>query len=98
MEYTMIVGVIVMVLMAMNMTIKRGIQGMIKTVADQVGTQVNAEQKFDETGHLERAYTSARSETDKTREEFAGNTRYIYDDLVTTGSDSVNNLGFQKEN
>ena len=97
-EYTMIIGIIVMVLMAMSTPVKRGLQGMIKVVADQVGTQVNAEQKFDESGHLDSSWTSVRANTDQTTREFAGVTNYIYDDDVVTRSITVANLGFQELN
>ncbi len=97
-EYSLIIGVVAMVLMAMNVTIKRGIQGMVKVVADQVGTQINAEQRFDESGHMESSYTSIRSDTSKTRREFAGVTDYIYDDSIETESTTVSNMGFQPTN
>lgn len=99
MEYTMIIGVIITVLIAMNMTIKRGIQGMIKTVADQVGTQANAEQRFDEAGHLDLSYTTTRVDSDKTRRETPQTgVTYIYDETVITDTTVISNLGFQEEN
>ena len=60
-EYTIVLGVIVIVMSAMGPMIKRGTQSLIKVVADQVGAQQNAEQKFDESGHLEASYASTRT-------------------------------------
>lgn len=97
-EYSLIIGIVAMILMAMNVTIKRGIQGMVKVVADQVGTQINAEQKFDKSGHMESSYTSVRSDTDKRRTEQAGVVSYLYNDSIETNSKTVSNLGFQPTN
>ena len=96
-EYTVICGVVVLVLISMNTMIKRGIQGMVKSVADQIGNQANAEQKFDESGHLESQYTSTRASMDKTTRELMGNTKYIYNDVVTADTTTLTNLGFTEE-
>ncbi len=93
-EYTMVIGAVVMALMAMNVMIKRGVQGMIKVVADQVGNQEAAEQRFDDSGHMERSYSSMRTNADKTRTEEGGNLAYRYDDVTVTESETVSNLGF----
>ncbi|MCK5081443.1 MAG: hypothetical protein KAR31_00920, partial [Candidatus Omnitrophica bacterium] len=69
----------VMILISMNMMMKRGIQGMIKSVADQVGSQINAEQGFSDAGHLESQYVSTRTSVSKTTRELLGVTNYIYD-------------------
>ncbi len=97
MEYMMIFGTIAMALVAMNMMIKRGVQGMIKTVADQVGTQINAEQKFGQDTHLEVSRVNTSTDSKKTKVERIGMINYIYDDTVTTDSVSVTNLGFERE-
>lgn len=95
-EYALVLGLVVMVIVAMTPLLKRGLQGLIKTVADEVGIQADAEQKFDESGHLERAYSSTRSSTDKTLTESAGVLRYTYDDTVRINGLTVSNLGFTK--
>lgn len=46
-EYAIVCGIVVMILISMNVLIKRGIQGMVKSVADQIGNQANADQSFD---------------------------------------------------
>ncbi|MBN1870029.1 MAG: hypothetical protein JW847_05585 [Candidatus Omnitrophica bacterium] len=95
-EYTIIIGVIVTVLIAMNTMIKRGIQGMVKSVSDQIGAQANAEQKFDEGGHLEAQYSTSRTTADQTTTELMGITNYIYDDIAAYASNTVTNLGFME--
>jgi hypothetical protein len=96
-EYTMVIGVIVMVLMAMNIMVKRGIQGMIKVTADQIGNQENAEQQFDESGYLISSYSSMRASGDTHKTELGGVTSYIYDDETNSTTLTVSNLGFSEQ-
>ncbi len=93
-EYTILLGVIVLVMSAMGPMLKRGTQSLIKVVADQVGTQQNAEQKFDESGHLEASYTATRGFTDKQTFDTAGMTTYVFNDVTTSESGALVNLGF----
>ena len=46
MEYTIIVGIVAVVLSYMGTGIKRGVQSLVKVTADQVGNQQNADQDF----------------------------------------------------
>ena len=47
-EYTIIVGIVAVVLSYMGVTIKRGLQSLVKVTADQVGNQQNADQDFND--------------------------------------------------
>lgn len=96
-EYTIVLGVIVIIMSAMGPMIKRGTQSLIKVVADQVGVQQNAEQKFDETGHLEASYMSTRGSMDKQTLDSIGITGYIFNDLTTTQSNALMNLGYTEK-
>ena len=93
-EYTIIIGIITLIFFAMNTLLKRGIQGMVKVVADQVGRQENADQRFDESGHMESSYAVTRSSLDKTTGELAGVKSYTYSDVIFTDTETVSNLGF----
>ena len=93
-EYTILLGAIVLVMFAMGPMLKRGTQSLIKVVADQVGVQQNAEQKFDESGHLEASYTATRGFTDKQTFDTAGMKTYVFNDVTTTDSGALVNLGF----
>ncbi len=93
-EYTIVIGVIVLVIFAMGTTIKRGTQAMIKTVADEVGNQAGADQQFDDTGHLESSHTATHTRASRTIDEFLGNTMYGYDEVTTSAVDISINLGF----
>jgi len=96
-EYTIILTSIILILIAMNTFLKRGIQGMIKVATDQIGTQENAEQRFDESGHMEAFYSTTRADTSKTVREFVGDTNYIYSDIILTRKNTATNLGFTNE-
>lgn len=93
-EYTMILGILVLVMFGMGPMLQRGVQSLIKLVSDQVGVQENAEQKFDESGHLESAYISTRSTTNKNIKDVLGITNYVFRDTVETTSNALINLGF----
>ena len=45
-EYTIIVGIVTVVLYYMGTSIKRGMQSLVKVTADQVGNQQNSDQDF----------------------------------------------------
>ena len=95
-EYVTLVAVAVSVLIAMSLYIRRGVQGMVRTVSDQLGDQQGAEQKFDESGHLINAVTVTRSTSDKQTRERVGDINYIFSDTTVTESTSTVNAGFQE--
>ena len=95
-EYTIIISVVILVLTAMSTLIKRGTQGMIKVVADQIGTQINSEQNFNE-GYLDSSYTTVSATADKVTQEFVGDTSYIYGDITSMHSVAIINLGFTED-
>lgn len=96
MEYVTLVAVAVSVLIAMSAYLRRGVQGMVRTVADQVGDQQGAEQKLDDSGHLINAVTVTRSTMDKNTRERVGTVNYIFSDVTQTFSTSTVNAGFQE--
>ncbi len=94
-EYTLLFGVLVGLLVAMTPMIRRASQGMIKIVADQVGSQKNAEQAFDERGELtqQRSLTTTRRET-AVHENF-GNIIYQYrSDSTQVQTATLSNMGW----
>ncbi len=96
-EYTIVLGVIVIIMFTMGPMLKRGLQSIIKVVADQVGVQQNADQRFDEAGHLEASYATTRGAMDKQLQDLAGETTYTFNDLTTTRSNALINLGYTQE-
>jgi len=96
-EYMLVIGAVVVIMFAMSLLIKRGAQGMIKVVADQVGTQINAEQQFD-SGYLKSSYTTTRTAASKIKTELIGETTYTYADAIEIVSNASINIGFTAEN
>lgn len=98
MEYVFVLGAVIMVIFAMQPLVKRGAQGVIKLVADQVGEQAEGEQSFEkETGYLQDSKSATRSEMVKHQTEAGGVVTYNYDDLTATVSDQSLILGFTKK-
>jgi hypothetical protein len=97
MEYTIVLSVIVLVFLALNPMIKRSLQGMIKTAADQIGTQQNAEQEVNvEKGYVVDSFSVTDSLSKKVTKEGkqAGSTDIEYSDVTSTHSNSGSILGF----
>lgn len=107
-EYLTVAGLVITILIAMNQFIKRGIQGMVRTVADQIGNQEGAEQDFEGSGYLEKMDTITRvnvNDQTKSGRLSAGPLvrplipyfNYIYDQTTMTGSNQLLNFGFQEQ-
>jgi hypothetical protein len=47
-EYTIMIGIVTLVLFFMGTGIKRGVQSLVKVTADQVGNQLNSDQDFND--------------------------------------------------
>ena len=94
-EYSIVLGIITLVLIAMNPLIKRSIQGVIKVAADQIGVQNNSDQIFNDAqiGHMVSSYTTTRTAMVQDRSESIGALNYIYGDNVFTSSTTILNLG-----
>ncbi len=88
-EYTIVIGVVILIMFAMGPMMKRGIQSLIKTVADEVGIQQNADQRFDAGSYLSRSDASATSTVDKQISDNLGTTVYFYNDTIVTTSTAV---------
>ena len=100
-EYTMVLSLIMVVILAMQPMIKRAGQGMIKMMADQIGNQHAADQRafytlnsIGQEGHLEHALARTQAVMDSQTVEFLGMTNYVSDDRIETDSEQQSNLGF----
>ena len=93
-EYTVVIGLVVAILITMGPYFQRLIQGSIKLTADQIGFQENADQDFS-VGYLQASHTIADTILNGTIEEDgAGTTTYFYDDTIATTSNAQVDLGF----
>jgi Flp pilus assembly pilin Flp len=94
-EYTLLLGIVISVLVAMTPWVRRGVQAMVKIVADQVGNQQGAEQMGGESGHLVGTYALTQLDREKVTSERLGIRAYEYiKDETTTMSNLLVNLGF----
>ncbi len=93
-EYILLIGIVVGVLLVMSPYMRRLIQGLVKTVADQVGNQVNSEQDFEQSGYLVNSFTTTGATADQETRELLGTFNYIYDDETETKTKTSLNLGF----
>jgi len=104
-EYTIIVGIITVVLYYMGTGIKRGVQTLVKVTADQVGNQQNADQDFNDTqeGYLVCSTTDTQGYTHKQTTELgyipvSGVPNYTstvaYNDYSDTITNTITNGGF----
>ena len=107
-EYTMIAGIVTLVLYYMGTGIKRGVQSLVKITADQVGNQQNADQDFNDiqSGYMVASNSSAQDASNKQVAEFgyiptSGNAAYVATTVYNDYSDVVTNLsptgGFLKQ-
>ncbi len=96
-EYTLLVGVVIGLLIAMAPMLRRGTQGMIKIVSDQVGFQANAEQIGGTMGHLIETRTHTAIDRQRRTDEKFGNTTYQFlRDEVETQTSSFSNMGWSE--
>lgn len=94
-EYIMVIGIVTLALVAMTPMLRRGVQSIIKTAADQLAAQQNSEQTNSaRRGYLVDAYSAARSNINKETKDVTGVITYVSDDTVETTSNSYANLGF----
>ncbi len=94
MEYVSLITIVLLVLVAMSTYIRRGVQGLVRVAADQIGIQKNSEQAFDDSGHLVNSTTKDRSKLSKERRELLGVVNYVHDDRMVVDSFSFLNAGF----
>lgn len=96
-EYSLLLGVIIAVALVLTPMVKRGTQGMVKIVADEVGYQQNAEQK----GEGGLIFTNVQTGIDRQQrkqEWYAAqvhSTKTSYQDTVVTNMQSASDLGAQ---
>ena len=108
-EYTIIVGIVTVVLYYMGTSIKRGIQSLIKVTADQVGNQQNSDQDFNDTqqGYMVESNTQITMDNNKETTELGyipavGNAvetdNTSYNEITETQTNTITNAGFTPGN
>jgi Flp pilus assembly pilin Flp len=108
-EYTIIIGIVTVVLYYMGTSIKRGVQSLVKVTADQVGNQQNSDQDFNDVqqGYMIGSNTQTQETKNKQVTElgyipqsgnaiYAGNT--AYNESSYTMTNTLTNGGFTPTN
>lgn len=97
-EYTLLIGILISLLIAMTPMVKRGVQAMVKVVADQVGNQQDADQIGGKFGQLDDSFTVTRVDSNKNVRERLGVTTYGFDEDIERESTVFLNQGFTEKN
>lgn len=108
-EYTIIVGIVTVVLFYMGTGIKRGMQSLVKVTADQVGNQQNADQDFNDTreGYMEASNSATQEIKNKQVTQLgyvpsSGNaveiTNTSFNEYSDTVTNTITNGGFSQTN
>lgn len=98
-EYILLFGLVVSVMVALSTMLRRPVQSVVHLVADQVGNQKLSDQSNALSGHLDR--TSARTGVDRvfrTRESGGVITYETVREDVSVETDVLVNVGFTKQN
>lgn len=96
-EYTMIVGILTVVLFYMGTSIKRGVQSLVKVTADQVGNQQNADQDFNGVqGYMQNSFTTVQDVNNKQVSETgyipkSGIPAYVRNTVLNESADVITN-------
>lgn len=97
-EYILLVGIVVVALISMTQAVKRGTQSIIKTAADELALQENADQKFDNrTGYLDSQNATIAEDKEKQVVDRVGVITYVQDETSFVNTESLTNMGFTEE-
>jgi len=107
-EYSIIVGIITVVLFYMGTGIKRGVQSLVKVTADQVGNQQNSDQDFGDTQQGYMVASNSATQQNKDRQVMesgyipaSGNASYVanttFNESSYTVTNTITNAGFMAQ-
>lgn len=90
------ISLVTAVMVAMSTMVRRSTQSMVKSVADQIGFQQNAEQEGGDSGHLVNMTARMRRDQRRGIRDRLGNVTYSYDDRDSGETFVLTNLGAQE--
>ena len=99
-EYTLLIGVSITILVVLTPMIKRGTQAMVKVVSDQVGVQQNAEQLNNGNGGLLKSDVTMLIDRSQRKKEWnpdpgvKHSTETTFTDRTVTDTQTASDLGF----
>jgi Flp pilus assembly pilin Flp len=98
-EYTLMVGALVAVMIAMTPMMRRGIQAMVKVTADQIGTQQGSEQIGGRFGRMMNSTTYSQAQGDtEVGERLGATSKKFLTDKTSSQSTVYLNQGFTEKN
>lgn len=94
-EYTIVLGLVAIIFVAIAPLFKRGVQSVVRLTADQIQGQANADQNPNSPGgYLVGQYSASQALSNTSTEELFGVTRYTRGDSEVSTTNSTVNLGF----
>lgn len=98
-EYSLLMGIIVTIIIAMGPMIKYTSQGMIKSVTDLIGNQEASEQQFNEIGggYLVYSVSDSRVQSNHRVEQLGRDITLHFNDTIDVGSSASIDMGFTRE-
>ena len=96
----MVIGLVIAVLVAMGPYIGYSTKGVIRLVADEIGVQNQADQKYNDAsaGYLRYSYSTQDVRTSKERNERLGVINYVFDDVIRGTLNQSTNMGIRYTN
>lgn len=88
-EYAILIAIVSAALLAMQVYMRRGIQGVIKAAADDVGKQEDSRDEAEKGPSLESTYSTNASKTGEQREYANGSTRSEIDETQHVSGEST---------
>lgn len=97
MEYTLMLGIVIVILIAITPLVRRVTQGFVKTVSDQLGDQRGSGQPGGDYGYLESSYTFSTQDSYTGRQERLGDVTYsTMSEWSRTQEHEISNQGLTK--
>ena len=96
-EVSLIVLIATSALAVMSPMLKRGLQGMIKVAADQIGSQKDSDQNFEDGGSFSDLRSTANTSNADTVSEELGVISYTKNDYTERRLENTMNYGIQEK-
>ncbi|MFA5059283.1 MAG: hypothetical protein WC676_01470 [Candidatus Omnitrophota bacterium] len=95
MEYIILVGIVSTALVVMSPPIRRGLQDVVRLAADQLAPQSASEQESGATDqYVVNSVSNSHSIMNRQLIHQVNDITYVFNDEITSSSDSLVNMGF----
>lgn len=93
-EYTLLIMVVTIAAVVIFPMVKRGTQSLIRTGADQIGSQAKAEQDFVDGSYMVYSKANTQMDTKMTKKYDLNKVSYTSDDITSSQTSTLTNMGF----